>query len=141
MNTGIGYALAADAILLLHALFVAFVVFGMVLILLGGARNWHWVRNPWLRLAHVLAIAVVVLQAALGVSCPLTVLEMSLRSRAGETVYPGAFIAHWVELLLYYRAPPRVFLVVYSLFALVVCAGWYWVPPREFRFFRREDRA
>ena len=103
------YALGADAILLLHTLFVAFVVIGLGLILVGWKLDWRWVRNPWFRLAHVLAIVLVVLQAWLGLACPLTVWEMSLRAQAGDAVYPGSFIAHWLELILYYQASPRVF--------------------------------
>ena len=56
------YLLAADAILVMHVLFVAFVVIGLLLIHLGKTRGWFWVRNPWFRLAHVAAIGVVTLQ-------------------------------------------------------------------------------
>ena len=63
---------AADAILTLHALFVAFVVLGLCCILVGGYRGWSWVRDRWFRLAHLAAIGVVVLQSWVGVICPLT---------------------------------------------------------------------
>ena len=125
--------LAADAVLLLHALFVAFVVIGLVLIFAGKARQWAWVRNPWFRLAHLVAIVVVVVQSWFGAICPLTTLEMMLRSRAGATVYPGAFVAHWVDAMLYYRAPPWVFAVCYTLFGAVVVGSWFWVSPRRFK--------
>ena len=52
--------LAADIILLLHVLFVAFVVIGLLLIFIGKIRYWLWIRNPWFRLIHLAAIAVVV---------------------------------------------------------------------------------
>ena len=70
------YPLAADLILLLHTLFVGFVVLGLILVLLGAARGWAWVRNAKFRLMHLLAILVVVAQAGLGSICPLTRLEM-----------------------------------------------------------------
>ena len=126
------YLLAADLVLLLHVLFVAFVVIGLVLILVGKVRAWSWVRNPWFRVSHLAAIGVVTLQAWLGVICPLTQLEMALRSQAGDAVYPGAFIAHWLERALYYQAPPWVFAVCYTLFAAAVIASWVWVRPRRF---------
>ena len=91
------YRIAADMVLLLHVLFVVFVVLGLVLVLIGGARQWAWVRNPWFRLLHLLAIAVVVLQAWLGQLCPLTHLEVALRQRAGDAVYSGAFVAHYLD--------------------------------------------
>ena len=133
MESSNAYLLAADAVLLVHALFVAFVMFGLVLILAGGALRWEWVRNPWFRLAHLVAIGVVVIQSWLSIVCPLTNLEMAFRSRAGDAVYPGSFIAHWLETLLYYRAPAWVFVVCYTAFGILVVASWFWVRPRPFR--------
>ena len=130
------YLLAADAVLLLHVLFVAFVIGGLALILAGKARGWFWVRNPWFRLAHLLAIAVVVVQSWFGAICPLTTIEMMLRARAGDSTYPGSFVAHWLETLLYYRAPAWVFAVGYTLFGAAVVASWLWVRPRPFRRIR-----
>ena len=40
----------ADLILATHALFVAFVVLGLVAVLLGKYRRWGWVKNLWFRL-------------------------------------------------------------------------------------------
>jgi hypothetical protein len=126
------YQLAADAVLLLHVLFVVFVVLGLVLILAGRALGWSWVRNPWFRLMHLVAIAVVVVQSWLRVICPLTTFEMTLRSRAGEATYAGSFIAHWLESVLYYQAPTWVFVVCYTVFGALVVASWFWVRPRQF---------
>ena len=133
MDSSSAYLLAADAVLLVHALFVAFVVFGLVLILAGGVLRWGWVRNPWFRVAHLSAIGVVVVQSWLSVICPLTNLEMAFRSRAGDAVYPGSFIGYWLETLLYYDAPAWVFVVCYTAFGALVVTSWFWVRPRPFR--------
>jgi len=130
-NTDFWYLLAADALLFGHVVFVAFVVFGLALILLGKIMKWSWVRNLWFRIAHLVAIAVVVLQSWFGVICPLTTWEMALRERAGSTTYAGTFIAHWLETLLYYQAPAWVFTVCYTVFGTLVVASWIWVPPRR----------
>ena len=132
MEDGALYLLAADAILFVHVLFVAFVVLGLIFILVGKLRVWAWVRNPWFRYAHVASIGVVVLQSWLGAICPLTTWEMALRQKAGDAVYSGAFIAHWLESILYYRAPEWIFIVSYTLFGLLVAACWFWVRPRRF---------
>lgn len=124
--------LAADLILFTHVLFVVFVVFGLVLILLGKPLNWAWIRNPWFRTIHLAAIGVVVLQSWLGMICPLTIWEMSLREQAGDAVYAGSFIANWLEKLLYYQAPAWVFVVCYTIFGALVVASWFWVKPRPF---------
>ncbi len=133
MSVASWYILAADGVLLLHVAFVAFVVFGLVLILLGRPFGWRWVRNPWFRVVHLASIAVVTAQAWLGVVCPLTTIEMALRAQGGDATYGGAFIAHWLESILYYSAPAWVFAVVYTLFGLAVVASWFWVRPDPFR--------
>lgn len=132
MSDGARYLLAADAILFVHAAFVAFVVFGLVFILLGKLLGWSWVRNPWFRWAHLAAIGIVVLQAWLGAICPLTTWEIALREKAGDAVYTGTFVAHWVESVLYYEAPHWVFTLVYTVFGALVAASWYWVRPHRF---------
>jgi hypothetical protein len=48
----------ADAILVVHALFVLFVVGGFALVL-AGARRWSWVRNRTFRVLHLVAIVFV----------------------------------------------------------------------------------
>ena len=123
--------LAADAVLLLHVLFVLFVVAGLLLVLAGKLLAWSWVRNWWFRVAHLAAIVVVALQAWFGVVCPLTTLEMSLRRRAGGATYEGTFISHWLQSILYYRAPAWVFAVCYTAFALLVVLSWVWVRPNR----------
>lgn len=122
--------LLADVLLFGHVLFVAFVVFGLALILAGRQRDWTWVRNPWFRIAHLTAIGIVVLQSWVGAVCPLTTWEMALRERAGEIAYSGSFMSHWLDTLLYYQAPAWVFTVCYTVFAALVVASWFWVRPR-----------
>lgn len=126
-------ALAADALLGLHALFVLFVILGLVLTLIGGITGWRWVRITWFRCLHLAAILFVVIQTWLGLPCPLTVWEIQLRARGGGVVYDGDFIAHWVEELLYYEAPAWVFVTAYSLFGLLTLLSWTLVRARGFQ--------
>ena len=133
MDSSTIFLLVADVILLGHVLFVIFVVFGLVLIFIGRVFAWSWVRNPWFRLIHLGAIAVVVVQSWLHIICPLTMIEIDLRVRAGDTVYSGSFISHWLETILYYQAPSWVFVVTYTVFGAIVVAAWFWVRPRRFR--------
>jgi hypothetical protein len=81
---------------------------------------------------HLLAIGVVVVQSWFGELCPLTEFEMALRSQAGDTVYAGTFISHWLDTILYYQAPDWVFAVCYTAFGLLVIGSWFWVKPRPF---------
>jgi hypothetical protein len=131
VSSEVANRLAADALLALHFAFVAFVVLSLPLILAGGRLGWSWVRNRGFRFAHLAAIGVVVLQAWLGRVCPLTAWEMSLRARAGDATYSGAFVAHWLERALYYDAPAWVFVAVYSAFGCLVVLAWYLVRPGQ----------
>ena len=125
------YQPMADVVLITHVLFVAFVVCGLLLTLLGGHRNWIWVRNPWFRIAHLAAIGVVVVQTWAGIICPLTTLEMWLRRHSGDSYYQGSFVQHWLHQLLYYDAPMWAFATAYTLFAVLVVVVWVCYPPRR----------
>ena len=132
------YRTCADIVLITHVAFVAFVMVGLLLILCGGFRGWKWIRNPWFRAAHLVGIALVVVQAWLGVVRPLTTLEMHLRQKAGDATYGGTFIGHWLQQLLYYEAPPWVFVVCYTCFGFAVLLSWIKFRPRPFRLDARE---
>ena len=119
----------ADLVLVVHGLYVGFVVIGFALILLGLARGWPWVRGPGFRYAHLAAIGIVVVQVWFGIDCPLTTLESFLRVKAGEAGYGTSFIQHWLYRLLYYRADTGVFGVIYSLFGAAVALVWWFAPP------------
>jgi hypothetical protein len=121
----------ADGVLVLHTGLVLFVVAGLFLILLGGARRWQWVRHFRFRLLHLAAIVIVMLESWLDIVCPLTSFELWLRTRAGQSAYQGDFIAHWLGKLLFYEAPPWIFIVIYSAFALLVIVSWVIVRPRR----------
>lgn len=125
------YAMLADAVLLVHAAFVAMVVVGLVLTWIGWWRGWRWTRSPAWRWTHVAAISYVVVQTWLGADCPLTVLENDLRLAAGQSPYGEGFIAHWVGELIFYDAPEWVFAAVYTLFGAAIIATYYFYPPRR----------
>lgn len=127
------YRTLADLVLISHVAFVVFVVVGLIVILCGGFAGWGWVLNPWFRGAHLAAIGLVVVQAWLGVICPLTILEMSLRDKAGDATYGGSFVSYWLQRLLFYNAPPWVFVVCYTLFGFAVIGSWLKFRPRSFR--------
>lgn len=81
----------ADLVVLLHALFILFVVGGGFLVL-------RWPRLAWLHLPAALWGGVVELSGGL---CPLTDLELYWRHRGGADGYSGSFIEHYLEPLIY----------------------------------------
>jgi hypothetical protein len=78
--------LLANAVAVLHAAVVLFMLTGSLLAL-------RWPSVLWL---HVpVAVAILVLYAT-GSDCPLTTWELALREDAGEPGYRGGFIGHYV---------------------------------------------
>ena len=123
------YRILADAILVFHVLYIAFVVGGQLLIVVGLMFKWSWVRNFWFRILHLAAIWIVVLQAWVGVICPLTDWENALRAKAGQTTYTGGFIQYWLHKLIFFEAEPWVFGVVYTAFGTLVLLTWFYGAP------------
>ncbi len=85
------WKLLADAVVLAHFAFVAFVV-------AGGFLTW---RYPRALIAHLPALLWGIWIEASGMICPLTPFENHLRALAGEAGYPGGFVEHYVIPVLY----------------------------------------
>ena len=119
--------LVADALLVLHFVIVVFIVGGLILVWIGAAAGWRWIRTPWFRYAHLGAIVFVAGEAVLGYACPLTIWEDMLRGG----VRPESFIGRWVYRLLYYRAPEWVFTVAYAAWAGATILTLIFLPPRK----------
>lgn len=117
----------ADLVLVIHFLFVSFVVGGLALIWIGAAAGWRWVRNFWFRIAHLAAICFVALEALIGMVCPLTAWEDALRGAPTE----ASFIARWLHRVLFYSFPEWVFTIAYVLFALAVAVTFRLAPPQR----------
>jgi len=124
------YGFLADVIVAIHAVYVGFVVFGLLGILLGYARGWRWVGDPYFRILHLAAIGFVCLESIIGIDCPLTMLENALRLRAGQNGYRTDFMGYWLDRMIFYDFPPRVFTIVYLVFGLMVFGTMWLVPIR-----------
>lgn len=119
---------AADAILVVHAAFVLFVVLGLPATWIGIALDRPFARHFGFRATHLAAIGFVVVETLAGYACPLTLWEDALRGVTGE---PG-FVERWIHAWLFWRAPPWVFATIYVAFgALVAWTWWRWPPMRQ----------
>src|SRR5262249_33126911 len=81
----------ADAVLVLHFLFIGFVFVGAFLVL-------RWPRLAWIHLPAAVWGAVVELT---GWICPLTPLENHFLERAGHASYSGDFVEHYLVKVIY----------------------------------------
>jgi hypothetical protein len=110
--------LAADAVLVVHAGFIAFVV-------LGGVLVWRVPSLAWL---HLPAVAWATFVEATGRICPLTHIENHLRHVAGEAGYGVDFVSHYLLHAIYPAGLTRELQLGLALFVvainLAVYAGW-----------------
>lgn len=118
-------AALADAILVVHAAFVLFVVLGLPATWIGLALDRPFARDPWFRNLHLAAIGFVVVETLLGYMCPLTIWEDALRGTQAER----GFIQRWTHAWLFWSAPAWVFASAYVGFGVLVAATWWKWPP------------
>lgn len=125
------YLLCANAILVVHFAFVAFVVVGLLVIWIGYFCRWPFVRNFYFRLAHLLAMGGVVCESLSGIACPLTVWEGRLRLLAGGSQqYEGECMPYWVHRFMFFDLSQTTFTIIYILFFLLLAASLWFVPPQ-----------
>jgi hypothetical protein len=112
-----------------HLLIILFILLSVPLVYLGAALHWTWVRSWRWRVLHLGAIVFVAAESMLGITCPLTTWEDTLR---GQRTAAG-FIERWIDKLIFYDAPTWVFTMAYVAFAALVLVTWILVPPTRRR--------
>lgn len=85
------YRWLANGVVLLHGLFVLFVIG-------GGFLAIRWRRMAWVHVPSAIWGALIEFA---GWICPLTPLENVLRERAGQAGYSGGFVEHYIIGALY----------------------------------------
>jgi hypothetical protein len=101
------YSALAIFALLLHALFILWVVFGALV-----ARS-----RPVLRWLHIGSLVWGILTELLPWPCPLTLLENWLEAKAGVEPYQGGFLLHYLDKLVY----PDISATFLTVAGVVVC--------------------
>ena len=110
------YSAAASSVLILHALFIVWVVFGALL------TRWR----PILRWLHIGSLVWGILTELLPWPCPLTLLENWLEGKTGVEPYQGGFLLHYLDKLVY----PDISSTVLTTAGVIVCTlnlafyGW-----------------
>jgi hypothetical protein len=109
------YRILADIVLVTHLGFVAFAIF-------GGLLVFRWSRTAWLHLPTVAWGAIVEFT---GWICPLTPLENWLRETGGSVPYSSDFIAHYITPVLYSTTLTRGDQLLYGSVLLVLNGAIY----------------
>lgn len=105
------YRLLVTVILAVHFAFIAYVVFGGLLVI-------RWPASFW---PHLAAAGWGLLVIAFPIPCPLTWAEDWARQRAGEAPLTRGFIDRYLEGVLY---PARYTPVLWALAALLIAGSW-----------------
>jgi Protein of Unknown function (DUF2784) len=118
------YQVGAELLVIVHCAFVAFVVFGALLVL----------YRPWIAFLHVPMALWGATTELLGIVCPLTPLEQALWRRAGEAGYEGGFIEHYLLPLVYPAGLTRSVQIALGIAVLLVNLALYaWIVIRDRR--------
>jgi hypothetical protein len=117
----------SDIILVLHFGIVIFITLGLFLIPIGWKLNWNWIANRKLRLLHCGMMAFVTLETFMGITCPLTAIENSIRGLNQS----NSFVSYWVMKIIYWDLSTIFFLVLYSLSLGWALFLWKICPPRK----------
>jgi hypothetical protein len=122
------YRLLADLIVILHFLWILFIVFGFIFALKRS-------RIAWL---HLGGLAFSLLMNVLGWYCPLTYVENYLyRLHASGSAYNSSFVVHYLNQIVYPNLPGRtirlgeVAFVCLNLVAYAVLAKKYLRPLKD----------
>jgi len=109
------YRIAADLVLVVHLLFIGFVVAGSFL-------AWRW---PWVIWVQLPAMVYGALVEFVGFACPLTALQNYLLRHAGETGYRGGFISHYLIQVIYPPGLTRGIQIGLGLFVVLIAVAGY----------------
>jgi len=116
------YRIAADFVVVIHFAFIAFVVFGALLV-----ARWGWL--VWL---HLPAFAWGLIVETTGRLCPVTDIENALRAKAGQSGYPGGFIDHYLLAIIYPAGLTREMQLALALAVFAINALIYaWLYRRR----------
>ena len=113
------YRVMAASVLLLHAAYIAWVIFGAFF-----TRG-----RPRLAALHVATLVYGVIIEIFGFWCPLTWLETWLEVRGGVSAYRGPFLLHYLDAVVYPDIPPNLLIAG----AIAVCILNLWIYARRLR--------
>jgi hypothetical protein len=116
------YRVAADFVVLIHFLWIVFLIFGVFI-----GKKYRAVR-----IFHIAGLGFAVIMQIFGWYCPLTYLEIWLRQRHDSLLaYSGSFIVYYVEKLIYIELAPWIIFVL-TLFLVSISAYIYYSKSKFF---------
>jgi len=128
------YRIFAEAIIVVHFLFVLFMLLGFLLTLYALFFREKFLDWWLFRSLHLLGIFYVASLSILGKYCPLTLLENQLMSRyEASSVYSGSFIVHYLEKFIYPDVNPLTIQIPTVFIAILTIVAFIGRPPKKIK--------
>ncbi len=146
------YKILADLVVLIHFGWILFMLWGFILTVCGwisvyvlrtAKDRWITFFDRWIfRTFHLSGIGYVAILALLGKYCPLTILENILREQYNtELTYPGSFVLHYIQKIVYPEANFLVFVIPTIMIAVFTVLMFIIRPPVKIKqVFRIRER-
>lgn len=124
------YKIASDLVIFLHFLWIAFLILGFPVILYLNLPKW--------RIFHLLALIAMIIMQITHTICPLTYVEVYLKSRGTSgDVYPGQFLIEAIEMLIYIDDVNLEKITYATAIFIVLVLISFWLRPIVFTFSKK----
>ena len=138
------YKILADLVVIIHFAWIVFVLWGFILTVYSSISVYFFSAGKdrakaffdrWIfRTVHVAGIVYVAVLTVLGKICPLTTLENILRRQYNpELTYPGSFVMHYIQKLIYPEANFLIFVVPTMIIAIFSIVMFVIRPPAKIK--------
>jgi len=123
----------ANVVAATHIGYFLFVVGGFASIVIGAAKGWTWIRNPWFRVTHLAAVYIVILEDTFKIQCPLNTIEWQLRATSNAAAVSPSAAGRFLDYLLFQTISGLVLDVIYWSLGVTLVVLLFLVKPRPFR--------
>jgi len=123
----------ADTILILHVIFILFVILGFIFTIFCFFKKTLF-NMFFFRTVHLVSILYVAILEVLEKFCPLTILEDILyQKHTSHQKYSDSFISHYIEKLVYPDVSPEILISITVAIALFTILVYIFRPPEKFK--------
>jgi len=138
------YKILADLVVLIHFAWILFMLWGFILtvrssisvyVLPATKDRSRAFFDRWIfRTIHLGGIVYVAILTVLGKYCPLTTLENKLRAQYNtELTYPGSFVVHYIERIVYPEANFLIFVIPTIIIVVFTALMFIIRPPAKIK--------
>jgi hypothetical protein len=131
-------------VVIAHIIWVLFVLIGFLWTVIAILVHRRFLDYFWVRTIHLVGVILVALLPRFGGRCPLTTLEIYLRTCSGSN-YSEGFILHYVREWGSKEVGPNVIEIATFIIFLGTLAAYLYRPPKRaekwFKWLERKTRV